>query len=491
MKRILILCVAALCALPAVAGVGKVRRFKEGVKGEYIVRLKDDVPAQQVRMLAYGLASQHGGKPGHVFESVVPGFVVSIPDAAAEALSHHPNVEYVEQVTVSTVSQVQTNAPWHLDRIDQRNLPLDGRYNMYCNTTPVYAYIVDTGIKADHSEFWMNSVNPTSRVVAGKNIYDGTNDAVALNPCAGDTWMDGYQNPCSSQDRYCTGGGHGTAVASVLGGVKYGVGKHVSFISVRTHNCSGGSWSAKVSQGLEWIYNDKPNRLLPSGLPAPAVVNLSFGLDVTPIQGSTYEMQQLTYLEEWINKLINDRNITVVAAAANGNRPASEFSPARMARGNGGQVITAGGSTNTDRRWVCNPLNPWESCAGNAGSNYGGAVDVFAPAQNIPSAGIKEMGYDIWGNWTCCVGSSTAERQENRSGTSFAAPIVAGMAAIHMIGSGSSRTPFDIWTLIRTQASGEYPNPAVMPTTTDANSGPLNGSPNRLIYRQGSTICRM
>ena len=494
-KRFITIFAVALYSVSAFAAAeSKVRKFRDGVKDEYIVRLSDSLPAEQVRSLAKGLSLQHGGRLGQVFPAVVPGFVVTIPDAAAEALSRHPLVEYVEQVVVSTVSQVQTNAPWHLDRIDQRTLPLNGRYYGYCTSTPVYAYIVDTGIKADHKEFWLNSSNSTSRVVAGKNVYDTKGDAHALNPCSGATWMDDYQNPCSSSDRYCTGGGHGTAVASLLGGLNYGVAKYVSFISVRTHSCSGKSTTSTVSKGLEWIYNDKPTRLLSSGAPAPAVLNMSFTSDVTTIAPGTTAAQNLTYKEEWINKLITERNITVVVAAGNYDRPASEFSPARMARGNGGRVITAGGSTNTDRRWKCNSANAWETCStGNAASNWGGAVDIFAPSQNISSAGIKEPGYDVWGNWTCCVNSTTSERQVHRSGTSFAAPIVAGIAARHMIGVGAPYTPDKIWDLIRTEASGDYPStpPTVMPTDTDANSAPLNGSPNRLLYRQGSTICRM
>lgn len=498
MKRFIAVLLVVLCSAPLFAGgEGKVRMFKDGVKDQYIVRLADTLSPDEVRSLAFGLALQHGGKLGHVFASVVPGFEVTMPEGRAEAMARHPLVEYVEQVAVSQIAQVQTNAPWHLDRLDDRTLDNDGTYYMYCNSTTVNAYVIDTGMKATHTEFWYNSVNPTSRVIAGKNVRYGETDAEALNPCSGWTNTDDYMNPCSYRstppDRYCTAGGHGTAVGSVLGGVKYGVAKHVSFIAVRTHNCSGSSDSATIARGLEWVYNDKPLRT------GPAVLNMSFGIDVRPL--TTEQLNAVTYFEEWVNKVITDRNIFVAAAATNSATYAHYFSPARLAHGNAGylpqagKVVTVGGSNNIDWRWKCNSANAWEYChSANLGSNYGRAIDIFAPSQNILSGNIKEPAYKN-GTLTCCYDSDSATRQEHRSGTSFAAPMVAGVAAIHLIGSGSARTPEEVWQIIRTEATGDSPStpPAVMGTQPmDANSYSLgSGSPNRLLYRQGVSRCRL
>jgi subtilisin family serine protease len=469
--------IAALLSAPAMAGDGNIRKSAHPITHQYIVKLNDSLAPAAVRSLASALERQQGGKLHHVSDAIVPSFTIEVSEEAAKAIARHPSVDFVEEDSEWTISQVQSSAPWHLDRIDQRFLPLDGAYQQGCVTTDVYAYVLDTGVRASHREFWTNSVNSASRVLPGSNIYPDA--GTETNPCTGVTVFDQPAPPCGSGDRQCLGGGHGTAVASVLGGLTYGVAKSVKIIPVRTHSCSGISTTSYIAQGLEWIYNDKPSR---SG---PAVLNISSGMTLTP--GSPQ-----TVAEMWIDRLINERNITVVVAANNQEIDVSGSSPARVAN-----AITVAGSTTADRRWHCNSSNAFEQCfAGNTGSNFGSGVDIFAPAQNIASAGIKQSippgdPYYVYG--PCCQDSDTAQRQGQLSGTSFAAPAVAGIAARLLIGSGASLTPAQVWQQIQAQASGDSPStpPAVMHNQEgDPNAGDLF-SPNRLLFMQGVTRCRV
>jgi len=85
----------------------------------------------------------------------------------------------------------QTPATWGIDRIDQRDLPLNNTYNYNQTGQGVNAYIIDTGLRATHQQF-------TGRVGNGADFVgdgNGTND-------------------CN---------GHGTHVAGTTGGTTYGV----------------------------------------------------------------------------------------------------------------------------------------------------------------------------------------------------------------------------------------------------------------------------
>src|SRR5919107_2604504 len=168
MKRIsvfataaLLLCLAvALSVAPASSGQGKsaIKRKARAVPGQYIVTLQEWAAQPHGKNsfapnVAADIAAQHGGQVLAVYKHALLGFAIRLPEQAAEALTHDPRVESVEEVGVVSASTIQTHPPWGLDRIDQRNRPLDAQYNYTPTGAGVHAYIIDTGIRTTHTQF--------------------------------------------------------------------------------------------------------------------------------------------------------------------------------------------------------------------------------------------------------------------------------------------------------------------------------------------------
>ena len=45
------------------------------------------------------------------------------------------------------------NVPWHLDRLDQGDIPMDQSYQPIGDGEGVDVYVLDSGIRYEHSEF--------------------------------------------------------------------------------------------------------------------------------------------------------------------------------------------------------------------------------------------------------------------------------------------------------------------------------------------------
>ena len=90
------------------------------------------------------------------------------------SLTWQVSLDYIlhDYATAANAS-VATDPPWHLDRINQVALQLDGMYASNPTGVGVHVYMIDTGIQADHPEF-LNADASGSRVVARKWSYDGT-----------------------------------------------------------------------------------------------------------------------------------------------------------------------------------------------------------------------------------------------------------------------------------------------------------------------------
>ena len=176
--------------------------------------------------------------------------------------------------------------------------------------------------------------------------------------------------------------GHGTHVAGTIGGATYGVAKAVRLVAVRVLTCAGTGLNSGVIAGVDWVTGNHE-----AG--APAVANMSLG-------GGKSDA-----LEQAVAGSIAD-GVTYAVAAGNETEDACTGSPSGLPA-----AITVGSTTNTDAR--------------SSFSDFGPCVDFFAPGSNITSA-----------SYLTDTGTATM------SGTSMAAPHVAGAAALYLQGAPAS-----------------------------------------------------
>ena len=256
------------------------------ITGSYIVVFKED--SNDVDNEVQRAMKAQGITPAFVYQHAIKGFSAKLPAAAVEALQNNPFVKYIEQDQTVRIGATQTGATWGLDRVDQASLPLNGSYNYEQTGSGVDAYIFDTGIRLDHTDFG-------GRAIAGYDAFGG-----------------------NSVD----GNGHGTHVAGTVGGTVYGIAKNTRLIAVRVLDNSGsGSWSGVVA-GIDWAVGHHGT--------TPAVGNMSLGGGAS------------TSVDDAVRRALAD-GITMCVAAGNSTANASNYSPARVA-----EAITVGATTSGD-----------------------------------------------------------------------------------------------------------------------------------------------
>lgn len=329
--------------------------------------------------------------------------------------------------------------PWGIDRIDSRT-GRDNRFTYTTDGTGVKVYVIDSGVNATHLQF-------SSRVLSGWSYransaavtsYNNANAAYNSNPARGIAPC-AYKPSVHQFDPSTFDGvgdvtdvgkvdndGHGTHVAGIVGGLSTGVAKAVTLVPVRVLDSCGAGTETMVLNGLNWILADHQ-------LGEKAVVNMSIGFDSTA-----------TGIDVAIKNLLAE-GIVVVAASGNDGKSACETTPA----GTQG-TISVGASTYND-------LEP-------SFTNFGECVDIFAPGQSIVST------------WP-----SSPDMYVRESGTSMAAPHVAGAAARFLQSATvTPTTPTDVWNWLKTNATCNaityYKSSA-----TDTSRVGLAKTPNRLL----------
>jgi subtilisin family serine protease len=260
---------------PALSGLVKTI---DPVLNEYIVVLKEPTA-----LSAFSGLSQVQGF------GTVNGFAANISEVSnLVKLLKDPRVAYVQQVGTK-----HTMVEWGLDRVDQRNLPLNGSFNPAGGGTGVNAAIVDTGV-TDHPDF------------VGR-LQEDCFTAHTFGGCT---------------DRH----GHGTHVAGTVGGAEFGVAKDVNLYSVRVLNENGSGSDTDVINGIEWVIAKK--KADPS---KDWVINMSLGGSPAP----ALDAATCRAIEE---------GVTVVVAAGNDSQDATRSSPARVK-----QAVTVAASDRNDK----------------------------------------------------------------------------------------------------------------------------------------------
>ncbi|KAK1526082.1 alkaline serine protease Alp1 [Colletotrichum costaricense] len=395
---------AVVPALAAPKGIDR-RTDTDLMSGKYIIQLKPGTTPEAVtahHKAVRSLLRRRDGSAGTVEKTFQIGdfnaYSGSFDDATLEeiaALDEVLSVEIDQPIFVdpteqeSTLSKrdltTQASSIWSLGDLSHK--AAGSTEYVYDSTAGegTTAYVFDTGIRTSHSEF------------EGRASF-------GINGVTGST-----VSPGSNSDT----DGHGTHVAATIVGKTYGVAKKAKVIDIKVFDGSTvitaspypdffvlmipqGSTSA-ILTGLNWAVND----ITTKGAQGKSVLNMSLSA------------KNVSALDNAVLAAYNQGILTVVAAG-NDNQPATDTSPARLP-----ESFTVG-MTRPDRGRV-------NIIEGIYGSSYGPELDVFAPGQDIISA-----------SYSSDTGTAT------KTGTSMAAPLVAGLVCYLRALEGGLVTPKEV-----------------------------------------------
>lgn len=390
-------------------------------------------------------------------------------------IKNHKYIEYIEESKsyggTSNTQIITTSDNWGLDRIDQRT----GTNGKYCYTrlgSNVDIYILDTGIQLNHDDFnrrayrladyrscvrfgsttvyfdykddlnnIINKINKQLPNTASNKdnklhlefaiptlisktstsfpelfdvfgiipgIYQSIT-GITVNPVIDETHLTNF----AWDDN-----GHGTHVAGIAGGLKYGVAKNARLYSVKCFEYTSKSETEFILEGINSTLAHHKNKK--NG--RPSVANMSFG---GPRSNSiNFAVEEMILA-----------GITCCVAAGNNNVNAINQSPASAGVNldtlepipTKKPLVVAASSIADSFAEFSNYDDSNTTLSGNGSNNYGSVVDIIAPGVGIISSFLNSI---------------NTNSIATKSGTSMAAPMVAGVAALYL--DGDALTPAQV-----------------------------------------------
>lgn len=486
-------------AMPTFDSFG-IMTHKNAAPDSYIVQFKDEKVVAKGQNLILNMDSAKNiatlvvkenqlktVKMNHVFNAAIRGFSAKMTHEEAAILVKDPRVLLVEQDAYVHTNAVYTNSGWALDRIDQASPILNNSFATTMTGAGVHIYNLDEGALPTHSEFAgrlqcgaanspdiqgglsggcvegvktvSTSINigskvfytPSPATISGNkiivNISGGSGDAdlyvkkdsapttssydcrpytsgntetcdmsslgagtyyimvLGYRPVTGltlerfdtcaTTSQGSYGDACASGKS----GSHGTGTLSLSGGATAGVAKSATLHTVRTMPSSGDGLMSDQVAGFNWVMANKGSNI--------SVINFSIAED------GIYAVQ-----DNAITACVN-AGIFVAVAAGNATDDTAKTSP--------GSCPAA---------FVVGATSEGDSVASY--SNWGAAVDLWAPGSNVRLATNT---------------SNTAFTTDN--GTSFASPLTAGVAALYRGQNPDATVPQVKTAILSAAASGK------------------------------------
>ena len=289
---------------------------------------------------------------GTSLQNVVPAMLTK---ATVDDLLGDSNVAGIEADCIVLLEPEKTTdsgtridrVTWGLDRVDQRDLPLNSVYDFGAmDGAAARVYILDTGVRTDHSDFG-------GRAIAGWSWGDHCS---GYTGCRGVTWVEnGVITEATKTCHY-----HGTHCASTAGGTQWGVAKGTTIITVQVLSCEGSGLLSGVLAGIQWAVDDAA--MHPG---AKSVISMSLGGGYSSAENRAV-------------KAAHDAGVLVVVAAGNDNEDACGYSPASAT-----EAITVGSTASSDMKSY---FSNWGSCVDIRATHSTQRSQCFDP---VPSAPLR------------------------------------------------------------------------------------------------------